>query len=136
MERWLGRARTLIVGFAAAAALVGISAVTVNPYVIGAVFVIGGIGNVMANVVMVSLRQTMTPDRLLGRVNSCYRLMAWGTMPIGAAAGGLLAQYIGLRAVFAVMGTIALAVTAAAFALTDAELDTGATADRTKRKGY
>ena len=36
-----------------------------------------------------SLRQRITPDPLLGRVNSAYRLLAWGTMPLGAAAGGL-----------------------------------------------
>ena len=50
----------------------------------------------MGNVVMVSLRQRVTPDRLLGRVNSAYRLVAWGTMPIGALLGGLVADAFGL----------------------------------------
>ena len=40
------------------------------------------------NVITVSLRQRIVPDELLGRVNAGYRLLAWGTMPIGAAAGG------------------------------------------------
>lgn len=123
VQRRLGRARTLVVSFAATAALVGVSALTSNAYAVGAVFLIGGIGNIVANVVMVSLRQTMTPDRLLGRVNSCYRLVAWGTMPIGAAIGGLLAQIISLRAVFVVMGVIAVGIVIATLPLTDAKLD-------------
>ncbi len=42
------------------------------------------------NVITVSLRQTIIPDRLLGRVNSVYRFFAWGMMPIGSAVGGAL----------------------------------------------
>ena len=43
------------------------------------------------NVITVSLRQTIIPSHLLGRVNSVYRFFAWGMMPIGAALGGLVA---------------------------------------------
>ena len=42
------------------------------------------------NVVTVSLRQSVIPDRLLGRVNSVYRFLAWGSIPIGAAIGGVV----------------------------------------------
>lgn len=42
------------------------------------------------NVITVSLRQTIIPPHLLGRVNSVYRFFAWGMMPIGAALGGLV----------------------------------------------
>ncbi len=42
------------------------------------------------NVVTVSLRQSVIPDHLLGRVNSVYRFMAWGSIPVGALAGGTL----------------------------------------------
>ena len=45
---------------------------------------------VLWNVITVSLRQTIIPDRLLGRVNSVYRFFAWGMMPIGLLVGGLL----------------------------------------------
>jgi len=41
------------------------------------------------NVITVSLRQTIIPSHLLGRVNSVYRFFAWGMMPIGAALGGI-----------------------------------------------
>ncbi len=45
---------------------------------------------VLWNVITVSLRQTIIPDRLLGRVNSVYRFFAWGMMPIGSVVGGML----------------------------------------------
>ena len=45
---------------------------------------------VLWNVITVSLRQTVIPDELLGRVNSVYRFFAWGMIPIGAFAAGAL----------------------------------------------
>jgi len=43
---------------------------------------------VLWNVITVSLRQSLIPDRILGRVNSVYRFLGWGMMPIGSALGG------------------------------------------------
>ena len=45
---------------------------------------------ILWNVITVSLRQTIIPEDLLGRVNSVYRFFAWGMMPIGLAIGGLI----------------------------------------------
>jgi hypothetical protein len=45
---------------------------------------------ILWNVVTVSLRQTIIPSGLLGRVNSVYRFFAWGMMPFGAALGGVI----------------------------------------------
>jgi MFS family permease len=42
------------------------------------------------NVVSVSTRQRMIPDALLGRVNSIYRLLAWGMMPLGLILSGVV----------------------------------------------
>ena len=44
-----------------------------------------------------SLRQTITPDRLLGRVTAGMHLMAGGIGPLGALVGGFLGGAIGLR---------------------------------------
>jgi len=52
-------------------------------------FAIGMFVGVVWNVITVSLRQTIIPDELLGRVNSVYRFFAWGMIPIGSALGGL-----------------------------------------------
>ena len=45
---------------------------------------------VLWNVITVSLRQTIIPDELLGRVNSVYRFFGWGMIPIGALLGGVI----------------------------------------------
>ena len=45
---------------------------------------------VLWNVITVSLRQSIIPTHLLGRVNSVYRFFAWGSMPIGTLIGGAI----------------------------------------------
>jgi len=98
----------------AAAASSGLSTLAIglstNGWMAGAAFALGGFGALAWNVVAVSLRQSIIPDRLLGRVNSVYRLLAWGTMPIGAAIGGGLATVFGLRAAFVIPGAAMLAL--------------------------
>jgi MFS family permease len=110
VERALGRVRALWVSWLAGGLPVGVLVVTANPYAVGAAFFTGGAGILVSNVVMVSLRQRVTPDRLLGRLNSSHRLVAWGTKSLGALAGGTIAQTAGLHTVFVVMGVLAFAV--------------------------
>lgn len=49
------------------------------------------------NVSQVSLRQAITPARLLGRMNATMRFFVWGTMPLGALLGGALGTALDLR---------------------------------------
>ena len=49
------------------------------------------------NVNAITLRQMITPKRLLARMNATYRLLIFGVPPLGALAGGLLGSAIGLR---------------------------------------
>jgi predicted MFS family arabinose efflux permease len=58
-------------------------------------FVIG-FSNPVYNINQVSLRQAITPDRLLGRMNASMRFIVWGTIPLGALLGGWLGDAIGL----------------------------------------
>jgi len=44
-----------------------------------------------------SLRQAITPDRLLGRMNATVGFIADGAGPMGALVGGFLGGVIGLR---------------------------------------
>lgn len=53
-------------------------------------FTVEALLGILWNVITVSLRQTIIPEHLLGRVNSVYRFFAWGMLPIGAAFGGVL----------------------------------------------
>lgn len=55
------------------------------------------VGATMATIHVVSLRQAITPDHMLGRVNAGCRFLAWGPLPLGALAGGVLGGAIGLR---------------------------------------
>jgi MFS family permease len=59
--------------------------------------IVGGFGAVVYNIQQVSLRQTITPERLQGRMNSVMRFLVWGTIPLGSLTGGALASSIGLR---------------------------------------
>ncbi len=56
----------------------------------GVVFAVGTLLGTSWNVITVSLRQTIIPSHLLGRVNSVYRFFGWGMMPIGALLGGVV----------------------------------------------
>lgn len=61
--------------------------------------VLGFVANVtipIYNINQVSLRQSITPDRVQGRMNATMRTIVWGTMPLGAFVGGLLGTTIGV----------------------------------------
>ncbi|MGI8684884.1 MAG: MFS transporter [Acidimicrobiales bacterium] len=110
VQRCFGRVRTLTLSVIATTALVAVPAFTADVAVIAVVLFVGGVMLMLWNITTVSFRQRITPDDLLGRVNSTYRLVAWGTRPLGAALGGILGQWFGVRSVFAVMGLLAAVV--------------------------
>ncbi len=56
-----------------------------------------GFGGTLFNINNVSLRQTITPDHLLGRVNATSRFVSTGALTIGSLAGGTLGAAFGLR---------------------------------------
>jgi MFS family permease len=107
-ERRLGRFRTLVTSVVLGAVSLAVPVVTANSIPVGASMALTGVTMVLWNVVTVSLRQRITPDRLLGRMNASYRLVGWGTMPLGALLGGVLAETLGLRATFLVAAGIVL----------------------------
>jgi predicted MFS family arabinose efflux permease len=88
-----------------AAAFVGIG-LAPGPVVVAALLACQGFAAAMWNVVTVSLRQRVVPGQLLGRVNSVYRMLGWGLMPLGALAGGFVAHAAGLRAPYIVAGLL------------------------------
>ena len=67
------------------------------------------LGIAIHNVNQVTVRQLLTPDHLRARVAAVFRLVIFGALPAGTAAGGLIAQAFGLRAAF-VVSAIGLAV--------------------------
>ena len=73
---------------------------------VAALLAVQGFSVTMWNVVTVSLRQRIVPGHLLGRVNSVYRMLGWGLMPLGALAGGFVAHAAGLRAPYVLAGLL------------------------------
>ena len=71
-----------------------------SPLLVGAVFALFGFHAMTWSVISVSLRQELIPARLLGRVNSAYALFGFGSLALGAVAGGVLAARYGLTAPF------------------------------------
>lgn len=97
---WLGAGMTMRAGLLIEAATSGVIALAHNPFVVGAMLALFGFHAIIWNVITISLRQTLIPEQLLGRVNSAYRLLGLGGMSLGALLGGLIARNFGLAAPF------------------------------------
>ncbi|WP_189208913.1 MFS transporter [Actinokineospora fastidiosa] len=61
---------------------------------------------VVINVILGALRGALVPEHLFGRVLGVWRTAVWGAIPLGALLGGLLADWLGTRAVFGVSGAL------------------------------
>ncbi len=61
-----------------------------NGFVLALVLAAFEFTGIIWNTVSVSYRQRTIPDELLGRVNSIYRLLAWGMMPVGLLLSGVV----------------------------------------------
>jgi MFS family permease len=55
---------------------------------------------------IITIRQTLTPDHLLGRVQATSRLMTWVFMPLAAFLAGILAEGIGTDLTIMLAGAI------------------------------
>jgi MFS family permease len=89
----LGLRASMVFGLLAFGTHYALFAVTNSAAVAGLGLAIGGFGAMVWNVATVSYRQRLIPDEILGRVNSIYRFFGWGSMPLGALAGGALVTF-------------------------------------------
>jgi len=106
VTRRLGMLPSLIIAGAVDAAVFAGLGLAPDPAVAALMLAGQGFTVTMWNVVTVSLRQQVVPAHLLGRVNSVYRMLGWGLMPVGALAGGFVAHAAGLRAPYIVAGLL------------------------------
>lgn len=106
----LGVGPTIIGGYA----LAGLAALLVplagGPVAVVAVILMvsraaNGITDTAANIHQWTLRQTVTPDRLAGRVTAGQRFLVYGACAIGAVASGAVGSAIGVRAALFVFAT-------------------------------
>lgn len=122
LERRLGRANLLAVSMFTMSWTLLAPVLTTNVPIIFVAWLLSGAIGIGWNVVTVSLRQRIVPDALLGRLNASYRLLAWGTMPLGAFLGGLVGETLGLAAVFWIFGGLQLALLLGRLVVTDAAI--------------
>ncbi|HEY7834460.1 MAG TPA: MFS transporter [Ktedonobacterales bacterium] len=85
-------------------------AIAPNAVVIGLIGAVSFFVGPVYNVVQLSYRLALIPDALQGRVNSVFRLLAFGFQPLGAAAAGLLIQVAGLTQTILLFGAVLLAL--------------------------
>src|SRR5260370_41642505 len=96
------------------ALIVPIYAMAPNPFVLGVLSAASFFLGPIYNVVQFSYRSAIIPDELQGRVNSVFRVIAFGGQPLGSALTGVLIQNIGVvQTVFiCTFGMVAFALAA------------------------
>ena len=83
-----------------------------------------GVASGLWDVIAVSYRQAAVPDRLLGRIMAAYRVIAHGSIPVGALLGGFVARAGDNRLAFFVGGSVvAVAFVYVVASLRGVELD-------------
>ena len=122
LSRRIGMKTTLALDFVGTALLVGVPAITTDPWLVVAGNVVAGAGSAMWIVLVGSIRQRLTPDALLGRLYSASRLIGVGVLPLGAALGGLAAEVVGIETVFGV-GALVSVVLLVVFVVTIGEAE-------------
>ncbi|BDZ46864.1 MFS transporter [Naasia aerilata] len=85
--------------------------------VLAAVFFLNGGATALSGVVLITIRQLRTPDRMLGRVSASGRWISYGSVAVGAALGELVGETLGLVPGL-VIGTLANLSTVVWVALT------------------
>ncbi|MDF1595808.1 MAG: MFS transporter [Acidimicrobiia bacterium] len=94
VSKTIGPGASLFLTLLGSGATLVFTGLTSSSIVVWIMFFIASFLAVLWNVITVSLRQTIIPDALLGRVNSVYRFFAWGMMPLGMLAGGTLVALV------------------------------------------
>lgn len=77
--------------------LLGTFRLDVNGLLMMAGVFVTSISVVVYNINQVSLRQSIVPKRIQGRMNASMRWIVWGTIPLGAITGGIVGSVFGLR---------------------------------------
>src|SRR4030095_11285940 len=75
---------------------------------LGLAMLVFDFGAILYAINYLSLRQAITPDRLLGRMTATMRFLTVASAPLGSLAGGALATAVGLRTTLLTVGVLGL----------------------------
>ncbi|NDD86501.1 MAG: MFS transporter [Actinobacteria bacterium] len=95
-----GTTTTMVISMWLWAIATTVMALTSNSSIAIASNAVLGIGTGLWLSLNTTLRQQLTPSRMLGRMNAASRTVSWGIVPFGAAFGGISARFLGLRGPF------------------------------------
>lgn len=108
LQKSLGTRNALVLDFVGTILLVGIPALTMNPFAVGVAAFFAGLGASVWVILVASIRQRLVPGDLLGRVYSASRFVSWGIGPIGALLAGFVAEVWGIQTMFAIGGVASI----------------------------
>ncbi|WP_244272971.1 MFS transporter [Burkholderia lata] len=86
--------------------LILISSVTKAPVIVGAALFLTGIGATIWSSIVITMRQELVPQHLLGGVNGFFRVIVYGGYPVGSFAGGLLADRFAIPGTYLVIAAV------------------------------
>ena len=110
LRRRVGVRALLVVDCVGTVLLVAPAAFGLGVWPTVAGLVAAGAGASIWRVLIATIRQNVTPEHLLGRVYAASRVLSWGTIPLGSALAGLLAELTTVRTVFVAATTLAVLV--------------------------
>jgi MFS family permease len=104
----VGRVRLLTGGAVLCAVAEGSLAFVSSGLAAAALAAASAAGVMVWNVLTMSLRQSLIPEAVFGRVQGAYRTLVWGGIAVGSLAGGAVAHAVGLRTLFLLSGAALL----------------------------
>lgn len=114
-RRWFGMLPTALVAVMIAGLIFVTYAFASLPWMFMLAMLILGAGTVTININILTLRQSITPDEMMGRMQSVVRVIAWSLIPAGALVGTALAGPVGLTPVIVSAGALIFLVSLGMF---------------------
>ncbi|GAA2720817.1 MFS transporter [Cellulomonas aerilata] len=108
LRRWVGELRLITSVWLLGTVLLVVPVVVPHVAAIAVTFALVGGTTMVGNVVGQTMRQRLVPDGLRGRVAGVSRTLSFGSIPVGAALGGVVGEALGLPAVF--LGAVGLSL--------------------------
>lgn len=113
LVRAVGRSRLIQLGGIAAGTVAIAGGFMTSPVAFAALMFVLTAAAAAVSIVVSAMRQSIVPNELLGRVHATFRVFSYGAIPLGALAGGWLADAFGLRAPYFAGGAVVLVISLA-----------------------